>query len=116
MHIARDFRRYKYICVNRKDYFHKFHGFMEPPDFLKNLQEYGFSCNPCHNILAIYCLSVQVWFVISIRKLISRTTDFGSTYELPNDLKLRILGNHKTLEKSQNWVGIRSSVQSPLKK
>ena len=35
-------------------------------------------------------------------------------YELPNDLRLRILGNKVTLGKSQIWVEIQSNTQSPF--
>ena len=84
-----------YIYINRVSYFHKFLGFMEPQKFLilKYLQEYDLSCNSGHTILVIYCLSVQVWFVTSIQKLILSITDFELPHELPNDLKLKILGN-----------------------
>ena len=79
---------------------------------LKYLQECGLSCNPGYNILAIYYLSVKVRFVTSVQKLILTITDFGLPHELPNDLKLRILGNHKIIRKSQNWVGTRSRMSN----
>ena len=82
---------------------------------LKYLQEYGLSCNSVHNILAIYCLSVQDWFVTSIQKLILSITDFELPRELPNDLKLKILGNYGILGKTQNCNTVQN-VQSPLKK
>ena len=62
--------------------------------------------------MAIYCLSVQVWFVTSIQKLILNITDFELPHELLNNLKLRILGNYEILGKSQNWVGTRSRMFS----
>ena len=37
-------------------------------------------------------------------------------HELPNDLKLRMLGNKEILGKSQIWVEIKSSAQSPFQK
>ena len=79
---------------------------------LKYLQECGLSCNPGYNILAIYCLSVKVRFITSIQKLILSITDFELLHELPNDVKLRILGNHKIIRKSQNWVGARSRMSN----
>ena len=55
---------------------------------------------------------MQVWFVTSIRKLILSITDFELPHELPNDLKLKILGNYEILGKSQKWVGTRSGMSS----
>ena len=103
-----------YIYINRVNYLHKFRDFMELQKFLilKYLQESDLSYNRGHNILAIYCLSVQVWFVTSIQKLILNITDFALPHELPNVLKLRILGNYEILGKSQNWVGTRSRMFS----
>ena len=37
-------------------------------------------------------------------------------HELPNDLRLRILGNKKMLVKSQIWVETQPSTQSPFQK
>ena len=41
------------------------------------------------------------------RNLISSTANFVYKlhHELPNDLRLRILGSYEILEKSQIWVG-----------
>ena len=74
-----------FICINCENYFHKFSSFMAPQKFLIliYLQEYV-TCNPGHHILTIYCLSVQVCLVISIRELISSITDFELPHELPN--------------------------------
>ena len=56
--------------------------------------QYMFDSNPCHNILAIYCLSVQVWFATT-KTLITSIID--SVKELPqgfsSDSRLNILGN-----------------------
>ena len=79
---------------------------------LKYLQECGLSSNSGYNILAIYCLSVKVRFVTSFQMLILSITDSELPHELPNDLKLRILGNHKIIRKSQNWVGTRSRMSN----
>ena len=56
--------------------------------------QYMFDSNPGHNILAIYCLSVQVWFATT-KTLITSIID--SVKELPQDFssdsRLKILGN-----------------------
>ena len=53
-----------------------------------------FDSNPGHNILAIYCLSVQVWFATT-KTIITSIIDF--VQELPQDFssdsRLKILGN-----------------------
>ena len=38
------------------------------------------------------------------------------SHKLPNDLRLRTLGNKKILGKSQNSMGTQASVQPPLQK
>ena len=38
--------------------------------------------------MAIYCLSVQIWFVTSIQALISSIIDFKLPHELPNNLNI----------------------------
>ena len=62
-----------------------------------------------HNILAIYCILVQIWFTksktrlhIKYKKLVSE-----SPHELPKDLKFRILGNKEILEKPEDGNLIR---------
>ena len=41
---------------------------------------------------------------------------YASPHELPNDLRLRILGNQKILGKSQNCVVTEPSAQFPFQK
>ena len=65
------------------------------------------SDNPSHSILAIYCAVVQVWFYY--RNFCNNTFQM-----MPNNLKLRILGNHKKLASSQSWLGAQLSAQFPL--
>ena len=56
--------------------------------------QYMFDSNPGHNILAIYCLSLQVWFATT-KTIIASIIDF--VQELPQDFssdsRLKILGN-----------------------
>ena len=56
--------------------------------------QYMFDSNPGHNILAIDCLSVQVWFATT-KTIITSIIDF--VQELPQDFssdsRLKILGN-----------------------
>ena len=56
--------------------------------------QYMFDSNPGHNILAIYCLSLQVLFATT-KTIIASIIDF--VQELPQDFssdsRLKILGN-----------------------
>lgn len=72
--------------------------------------------NPGHNILAVCCVLVQVWFATSERGLNISCKSFVSKlrHERPNNLKLSILGNYKTLGKFQNSFGKDSIVYSLL--
>ena len=71
---------------------------------------------------------IKLWhfLIISLRSespqvkryLISSITNLVHElpYELPNDLRLRILGNQEILEKSQMWVETQPSAQSSFQK
>ena len=39
---------------------------------------------------------------------------FELTDKLPNDFRLRSLGNYKVITKYQNWIKTKASVQTPL--
>ena len=67
-------------------------------------------CNPRNNILEFYNNLVQIQFTTSKRKLDIWYCKLGiqDASQVAERLKklgiLRILGNQKILEKSQNWV------------
>ena len=63
--------------------------------------------NPVQNIWKLNNVFVYLPFTTSRKKLISNITKFiyKLRQELPNDLRLRILGNKKILEKPQNCTG-----------
>ena len=64
----------------------------------------AFTCyNPDHNILELYNILIKVRFTIKKRKLDIYTIT-NLLYEMPNDLRLRILGDQKILEKTQIWI------------
>ena len=63
-------------------------------------------CNSGHNILELYNILLKIDspqvkrnLIISIANLVHQLPQ-----ELPNDLRLRILGNKEILEKSQIWM------------
>ena len=59
-----------------------------------------------HNILELYNVLVEIRLQQVKRTVVSSTANLGCEFphELPNDLRLRILGNKEILEKSQIWV------------
>ena len=52
------------------------------------------------------------WYMKSSKKDIV----YELPHELPNDLRLRILGNLKIIEKTQKWMEAGPSIQSPFQK
>ena len=64
-------------------------------------------------IILLWSESPQLkwYFVLRITNLVHKRTR-----ELPNDLRLRILGNFKIVEKSQIWVETQLSCQSSFHK
>ena len=78
----------------------------------------NFSDNPCQNILALLnnllrsdSLQVNRYLISSITNLV-----YEFPNELPNHLRLRILGNQEILEKCQIRVETQPSAQSPFQK
>ena len=73
--------------------------------------------NPGHNILELYNILLQIRFTTSKRKFDIQYSNLVHElpHELPNNLRLRILGNQKISEKYQIWVDTQPSVQSPCK-
>ena len=76
----------------------------------------------CHEISTILVIIFWHFLIIQLRSespqvkryLISSITNL--VHELPNDLRLRILGNQEILEKCQMWVETQPSAQSPFQK
>ena len=72
------------------------------------------SYNLGQNILELYNVLVQIRISISkIKRDISVT---NLLYELPNDLRLRILGKRETVGNSQIWVETQPSAQFSFQK
>ena len=58
-----------------------------------------------HNILELYNVLVQIRLTSKTKRVSSISNlVYELPHELPNDLRLRILGNKEILGKSQNWV------------
>ena len=72
--------------------------------------------------LTQYYISIQNYNVLVQIRLTSKTKRVSSIsnlvydlpHQLPNDVRLRILGNKEILGKSQIWVETKSSIKSPF--
>ena len=69
-------------------------------------QKKKISDNLVHNILELYNVLRQTRLTTSKTKRVSSIANLVHVlhHELPNELRLRILGNQEILEKSQIWV------------
>ena len=66
-----------------------------------------------HFKILVWFDSPQVkWYMKSSTKDIA----YELPYELPNDLRLRILGSSEIVEKTQKWVVADPTTQSPFRK
>ena len=80
----------------------------------------------CHEISTILLIIFWYFLIIQLRSespkvkryLISSITNLVHElpHELPNDFRIRILGNQEILEKCQMWVETQTSAQSPFQK
>ena len=67
----------------------------------------SFVYNLGHNILGLYNVLVQIRLTTRVkRNVVSSVANlvYELPHKLPNDLRLRILGNKEILRKSQIWV------------
>ena len=71
-----------------------------------------------HDILELYNAVIQIRLTRRKTKSDIQYSKLGIhlPHELPNDLRLRILGNEEIIGKSKIWVRIWPSAQSPFEK
>ena len=72
--------------------------------------------NHVHKIMKHF--KILAWFdspqVMWCMKSITKNIEHELSYKLPNDLRLRILGNQEIMEKLQKWGEAEPSTQSPF--
>ena len=76
------------------------------------------TCNPVHNIGEFYKVLEEFPFTKSKTELDIQYKNYiyELLHELPNHLRLRVLGNTEILGKSQSCMRTQPCVQSPLQK
>ena len=99
------------------------HIYLGPKQSLRHLSCFSSRCkdpisNHGHNILELYNISIQTRLTTSKTKRDIQYSKlvYELPHELPNDLRLGILGNKEMLGKAQIWVETYPSAQSPLQK